>query len=158
MDELELGRETYTTNDDLRTPSNFMKFYRELQILNGNYMNTFAIILPASQWLYVILSVYYIYGFIKLSGSISFFSFAAATNLVTVLVVLFTALAKLEVRSREVLLSWGCQGQSQILNRFVRSSKSIRSYIGTFYFVDHAMVLTMLQFIAESTVDLLVID
>ncbi|CAG7821627.1 unnamed protein product [Allacma fusca] len=159
MDELELGKKTYKTSGNLRTPSNFMKLYRELQILNANAMNIYApVVLPATQWLFSMWILYCIYGFLKLSGPFAFITFVSAMALVIFLLVLFTILAEVEVRTRTVLASWAGQGQSKILETYLRSCKSIRISIRTFYYVDHGMVLTMLKFITEFTVNLIVVE
>ncbi|CAG7725297.1 unnamed protein product [Allacma fusca] len=159
MDELKFGRLDYKTSSSLQTPSNFMKTYRELQILNANLMNIYApFVLPATQWTFMLVSVFTIYGFIKLSGLVAFVMCVTAIAIVIFLLVMFTVLAEVEVRSREALISWRCHSESKILRTFLRSTKSIRFYVGTFYYVDSAMVLTMLKFIIECTVDLIMLN
>ncbi|CAG7828981.1 unnamed protein product [Allacma fusca] len=158
MNELDLGRKTYKTSGRIRTPSNFMKLYRELQILNVNAMNIYApVVLPTVQWLFSLWVVFCSYGFLKLSGLFAFTTCVCVVGLLLFLVVLFTILAEMEVRSRTVLTNWAGQGQSKILEKYLRSCKSIRVTMGTFYYADHGMVLTMLSFITESTVNLLVL-
>ncbi|CAG7717669.1 unnamed protein product [Allacma fusca] len=149
---------TYTTSSCLRTPSNFMKTYRELQILNANVMNIYSpLALLAAQWLFMAVCILNIYGFIKLSSPFDIIMGVTAIGLLLFLVVLFTILALVEVRSSEVLRSWNYQRQTKILKTFIPSTTSVRVYIGTFYYVDQGMVLMMLKFITECTVDLIVL-
>ncbi|CAG7785180.1 unnamed protein product [Allacma fusca] len=159
MNEMELGRNRYRTRDCLRTPKEFMKIWRELQILNVNCMYNYAtIVVPANQWLFSIWCVYCIYGFIKLDGPFAFITFVAAVLILTYLIVMFSVLAQVQLRSTQVLNSWGSQRQSLLFKKFLRSTRSIKIYIGSFYFVDHGMVLNMLKFISESTVNLIVVN
>ncbi|CAG7832317.1 unnamed protein product [Allacma fusca] len=159
LDELELDRPRYTTMDYLRTPAEFMKIWRDLQVLNTNATNICSsIVLPANHWLFCILTIYCIYGVIKLHGGISVLMLLGATMTLMSLVVVYSALAKIHVRSRQVLISWNNKRQSLLTNKFLHSCVSMKIYVSSFYYIDHGMILTMLKIITESTVNLVVLN
>ncbi|CAG7716295.1 unnamed protein product [Allacma fusca] len=158
LDEMKVGGTIYTTKNSLRTPSNFMKLYRELQVLNVNACNVYSpLALPATQWLFSIWIIFCIYGCIKFSGPFAFIMFVGAINVIVALVGILSLMAEVDVRSKQLLRSWNGHSKSDLLKHFIRSSQSIRLYIGTFYYIDHGMVLTMLKFISECTVNLIIL-
>ncbi|CAG7784816.1 unnamed protein product [Allacma fusca] len=155
---MQLRRDRYTTFDDLRRPMDFVQTYNALQILNAKamYLNS-GLVLPVNQWVYLFVASYCIYGAVKLEGLFAAVMVVSAFIMLYYLAVVFTIFAKIHSISEELLHSWRKEQQNSFIRKTLTSFKPISIWIGSYYYCDQPMVLSMFQSILEGAVDLLML-
>ncbi len=125
----------------LRHLQNFIKTYRELQVLH-NVCNSYfqSLFFPAHKFILVNISVIGIYGSIKVPGPRSIIMTVGATMSLMYLSLLFRRMGKLYEKSVEVLHSWKGE-RGKYIKKFVLGSKPIRVKIGFYYYVRKTTVI-----------------
>ncbi|CAG7723452.1 unnamed protein product, partial [Allacma fusca] len=107
IQELSLGLEKYETTDSLRTESEFIRIYRQMEILATSEMEIlWRIALPAFVFLYQVLVVVSICASIKSGGLMSAGIFLLTLMLVVSLVITVKLPARIRQYSETMLESW----------------------------------------------------
>ncbi|CAG7829813.1 unnamed protein product [Allacma fusca] len=154
--QLWLGQKSYYTLDSLRSSPNFIHTWRCLEWIQKEFNHIFCpVVLLANKWIFIFLCVYNFIVVMKVGGIVAGVSILSALACAGELVIVFTFLGMINQTSQEVLGSWKTQPGTH-LQKSIRSMRSLRIYVGTFYFADRGMVLTMLRAVLELTASILV--
>ncbi|CAG7787060.1 unnamed protein product [Allacma fusca] len=156
--ELRLGHRSYNTKPELRTTLHFMKVYTEIMILHSLAREIFCpIVIPSHQWIFIVLASFSIFGSIRFKDKFAVLLMLIGALVTGYLVFAFTMFAYVRKSSLETLRSWKRSRYTPAFRKFLKGCKPFQVYVGSYYFIDMGMVLSMLQGISEMTVNFLVL-
>ena len=129
--------------------------YRTTQILHKKANYVYAIILPGHKILFLLACIRSIYGAMKIQSGVRVLLAIVASLILVYLRVTFKILSQFFDLSRECLHAWKRSTQDGCFKRSLKSCQPLKMQIGSFYYVDRGMVLTLFSIIVDSTVSLL---
>ncbi|CAG7692572.1 unnamed protein product [Allacma fusca] len=112
--------------------------------------------MPAHAGCFQMIAVLGIYGALRSKGLTSLALALESLMLISYLIMAFSAFAHVRKASEMMLVSWKQKQQSKYERTVLRSCPPLQIPVGSFYFCDRGMLVTMLQRIFENVVNLLV--
>ena len=125
------------------------------------YNQSVKILLPSAKFLIIIPTVFAAYAVVRLEGIVALFCAVYALDTTLLLEIALNTLAEQEVRSRKLLvgLKRAVVRRNSVLGKEVAAARPTAITVGSgSYFVDKALVLTVLQIIATNTVNVLLLN
>ena len=134
----------------------FCREKRTLQVLQSNYNDVMRWCLWAVEVILTTMVVFGVCGSVWTEGAGAIRIFLVAMLSFYVLVTVWKGLGDVYQNSVEVLATWSQQeGNSLLLRKFIRSTRPVRVEIGSYFYADRSMVLTLLDIITQNTFSLL---
>ncbi|CAG7823338.1 unnamed protein product [Allacma fusca] len=154
--ELRLYLNHYDTKGNLRTVEEFTKLYRAFQILHHSVTDVWSpLVVPAHSWLFVAISSLGLYIGLRFTGIALILGLAVGTNVLNYLIFVFTKAANLRESWETTLRSWRRQNHSLYFRKFLKSCQPEKINVGSLYFCDKGMVMTMIECVFKNTITLL---
>ena len=141
---------------DTMTPERFCKEKRTLQVLQSNYNKLAGWITWAAEVLLIIMIVSGLCGSVWSEGFPALKMFLVAFMSLVFVTSFWRALGTVYEESREVLAIWRHkEGLPLRVRKFLRSTRPVRVEIGTDFYADRSLVLTLLDIITTNTFNVL---
>ena len=137
---------------DSMTCRRFCREKRILQVLQSNYNDLMRWYLWAVEVILITVIVFGICGSVWAEGAVAVRLFLGAMLSLYILMTLWKGLGSVYENSAEVLATWRHQdGKSLHFRKFFRSTRPVRVEIGSYFYADRSMVLTLLNIITANT-------
>ena len=135
--------------------------YKQLKIIITLYNQSMKILLPSVKFLVIVPTVFAAYAVVRLEGIVTLFCAVYALDTTVLLEIGLNFLAEQEVRSRNLLegLKRAVVRRKSVLGKELAAARPAAITVGSgSYFVDKALVLTVLQIIATNAVNVLLMN
>ena len=138
-----------------------MNEYKQLKIIINLYNQSVKILLPSAKFVIIVPTVFAAYAVVRLEGIVAIFCAIYALDTTLLLEITLNTLAEQEVRSRNLLegLRRAVVSRNSVLGKELVAARPTTITVGNgSYFVDKALVLTVLEIIATNTVNVLLLS
>ncbi|CAG7822645.1 unnamed protein product, partial [Allacma fusca] len=139
-----------------RSPSQFQKEFQRLQILQGLYNMLWSASNVGIEVVTLGAASLSFYGAVRLSGTRAVHQLVVAVFGTTFLINIWDNMGHVSEISSEILQSWnGMDGGAVWFKKYLKSLQPIRVYIGSFFYADRGIKLTILSILLDQTSSLL---
>ncbi|CAG7821480.1 unnamed protein product [Allacma fusca] len=139
-----------------RNPSWFQKEFQRLQILQGLYNTLWSTSNAGIEVVGLASASLAYYCAVRLTGTRAVHQLVVAVFCTTFLINIWDNMGKLSEISSEIIQSWkGMDGGAMWFKKYLKSLQPIRVYIGSFFYADRGIKLTILSILLDQTSSLL---
>ena len=137
-----------------------LREFKTLVLFMKIYEDAISAALPAGKFVTIIPATFALYAVIRIGGITAIFAGVYAVDTTVFIEIIVNLVAEVWIDSVEWREEMGkCVGKrSSLLAKEVRSLEAIRVRLGGLYFIDKGLVLTVIQTIAENSVNMLLLN